>query len=543
MFDDEKPEDNINLNQQEEEDDQISPNIPQTEMPPNSVMTYQPQMNYGDIVENNQDDILVKSSIGGNNNSINQIGSNYINNSIETIVPKPIILEGNPIYSEQPQLLNSYSFSNIPNKNNPFISSSIPQNENNVYKTVYLENNDNNINNIDTIASNVNEYEITNTNIYETKPLEQYSTEQIISNNPQYSYNYENNNNQIISKSTPVIGTKNQNFINTYSYPKTQTNSVNKVNYSYSPNYNNNIQDSTQVIHINDEAMKNPQMAKYVEESERHINNYLSKRNNQNKENQVQNYSNITNGVAESNIIKSSYLKGSYNKSNFMNDNKDLDNFNPELWKNFYDINDQFFTHNKHLNSTHNKTINNPELNEVYIGDINNENEKDGFGKLISPDIKRIGEWRKNKFQGWGREIRKDGKIFEGKFINGSLIGKGIYKDGAELYIGEFYDFNKHGIGELFTSSYHYVGNFNNNNMDGKGRIEIYDEGIFEGNFNRGQIDGQGVFKFKNGDFYEGEMKKGKMDGYGRLTYANGETVEGKFAGGKSIKEIYSYRE
>ena len=33
------------------------------------------------------------------------------------------------------------------------------------------------------------------------------------------------------------------------------------------------------------------------------------------------------------------------------------------------------------------------------------------------------------------------------------------------------------------------------------------------------------------------------MEGYGRLTYANGEIVEGKFAEGKSIKEIYSYRE
>ena len=32
---------------------------------------------------------------------------------------------------------------------------------------------------------------------------------------------------------------------------------------------------------------------------------------------------------------------------------------------------------------------------------------KHGFGKYISPKIKRIGMWRRDKFNGWGREIKK----------------------------------------------------------------------------------------------------------------------------------------
>ena len=287
--------------------------------------------------------------------------------------------------------------------------------------------------------------------------------------------------------------------------------------------------------------MKDPQTAEYVRESENHINNYLSRIKNKNSKNPLLLKDSKIKNINNSNLNS---LKGNKNsKFNYMNKSKDLNNFSHDYWQKFYNIDDPFFIQSKHQNSIQNRTLKNPENNEVYYGDINNENEMDGFGKLISPEMQRIGEWRKNMFCGWGREVRNDGKIFEGKFVNGTLTGKGIYKDGPELYIGEFNNYNKHGKGELFTSSYHYVGNFSNNNMDGKGRIEIYDEGVYEGNFNDGSIDGLGVFKYKNGDFYEGELKKGKMEGKGRLTCANGNVVEGHFLDGKLIKDMYAYKE
>ena len=68
--------------------------------------------------------------------------------------------------------------------------------------------------------------------------------------------------------------------------------------------------------------------------------------------------------------------------------------------------------------------------------------------------------WKNNRFNGWGREIRENGEIYEGKFINDSLTGKGKYKKGNILYIGDFVDYDQHGKGELFTDEYHYAGDF-----------------------------------------------------------------------------------
>ena len=527
MLDDENPQINQNIIQEEDDDEHMVQNIPQMEIQndlidPNANASFQPQINPTVIVENSQEEILKNSSLGNNSINLNNLGQEYLGQNVETIIEKPIVYNGTQtLFTDKPQIANSYSYSNYQNMNDPFSSTQIPQNQANVYKTVYKVNN---------IPSNNNVYQNVNNNIYEVQQVEQTIPETIINQYPQYSFNYDNYNQ--ISNSTPLV--KSPNNISTYQIQD------NNINYTLNPNFNNN-QDNAKVIRINEELMKDPKTAKYVKESEMHVNNYLSNINNKKNETPIvlkgseikySNNSNINN-LKESNNSRMDYIKES----------KDLNNFSPEFWKNFYNIDDPFFTKSKHDNSIHNKVLKNQENNEVYYGDINDENEMDGLGKLISPDMQRIGEWRKNIFYGWGREVRNDGKIFEGKFVNGELNGKGICKDGAELYIGEFKNYNKHGKGELFTSSYHYVGNFNNNNMDGKGRIEIYDEGVYEGNFNGGSIDGQGVFKYPNGDFYEGEMKKGKMEGNGKLTYANGKVVEGQFSDGKLIGNMYSFRE
>ena len=67
------------------------------------------------------------------------------------------------------------------------------------------------------------------------------------------------------------------------------------------------------------------------------------------------------------------------------------------------------------------------EENEVYIGEINSAGQKHGYGKLITPICEKEGTWKNNRFNGWGREVRKNGEIYEGKFVNDSLNGKGKY--------------------------------------------------------------------------------------------------------------------
>ena len=230
-----------------------------------------------------------------------------------------------------------------------------------------------------------------------------------------------------------------------------------------------------------------------------------------------------------------------FKKSMNINKMKQFDDFSPDSWKNFYDNDDTFFIledegYSPIVKTTTITNQENPNMSGTYTGDINSEGEMHGFGQLISPNVTRIGAWRHNKFTGWGREKYKNGEMYEGKFINGKLNGKGIYKDDYNnLYIGDFKKSVKHGIGELFTDDFHYVGNFMNDKLDGKGRIEIYGKGIYEGNFNKEQINGYGVLKYCNGDYYEGEMKNGEMDGYGMLKCANGIIHEGYFKKGRFL--------
>ena len=210
------------------------------------------------------------------------------------------------------------------------------------------------------------------------------------------------------------------------------------------------------------------------------------------------------------------------------------------MWQRFYPKNERFFLFDKG-NVIQNQTTVNEEIdpkypNEipVYTGEVNLQGEKHGFGKLTSVSYEKEGSWRNNKFTGWGREIKSNGEFFEGKFIDGEISGKGVYKNNyGDLYIGEFSHSLKHGKGELITPKFRYKGEFNNNRIHGKGKIEFVEGGhTFEGEFKNNQINGKGIFKWKNGDVYEGEMKNGKMDGFGVFKSENGFVYEGKFENG-----------
>ena len=209
---------------------------------------------------------------------------------------------------------------------------------------------------------------------------------------------------------------------------------------------------------------------------------------------------------------------------------KEFEEFSQNGWEKFYP-NDRFFKFPKEGIIHDQLIINN---DEIYKGDINKNKEKHGFGRFISPNIKRIGMWRRDNFSGWGREIKENGDIFEGKFINGKLNGKGIHKNknNNTTYIGEYYNSMRHGKGELYTNDFHYKGDFNNNKFEGKGKIEIYNEGEYEGDFKDNLFDGKGMLKWKDGRFYIGELSKGKMNGYGEETFSDGKIYKGNYVDG-----------
>ena len=214
------------------------------------------------------------------------------------------------------------------------------------------------------------------------------------------------------------------------------------------------------------------------------------------------------------------------------------EDFNPDKWKEFYPEEEKFFLFNKgntFPNQIRIKNAEDPENLEIYEGETNDKNMMHGFGTLTTPHYRFKGSWRNDKFSGWGRKSFRNGDVFEGKFVDGELNGKGIFKskDNNSTYIGDFVNSKRNGVGELTTNKLHYVGEFKNDELSGKGVIDFLNEGNrYEGEFENNDINGKGIYKFKNGDVYEGEMKNGKMDGFGKFTYADGKIYEGEFING-----------
>ena len=213
------------------------------------------------------------------------------------------------------------------------------------------------------------------------------------------------------------------------------------------------------------------------------------------------------------------------------------DDFTLDAWKKFYPANDPFFNFDKGFVIAYGIKIkhpNDPEKVQVYEGDININNERHGFGRLTTVKSVFLGEWRNDKFTGWGRETRRSGKILEGKYIDGVVEGKGILKNNkGNTYVGDFSKSKRHGKGILDTHKVHYEGEFKNDKLSGKGRIIFKNEGhVYEGEFDNNEINGYGTFKWKNGDSYTGQMMNGKMHGNGVYRYNNGKVFEGTYANG-----------
>ena len=212
------------------------------------------------------------------------------------------------------------------------------------------------------------------------------------------------------------------------------------------------------------------------------------------------------------------------------------DDFNFESYKKFYQSDDPFFLFDKGEVSD-GQIISSPdevENLEIYEGEINEQNKKHGQGILTTPEFVRKGTWRNGEFTGWGRESRRNKEVLEGKFVNGTLNGKGIFRNSKNnLYMGDFVNSKREGMGELYTNRIHYIGEFKEDKLDGKGIIEFLKEGHkYEGDFKNNEINGRGIFQWKNGDIYEGDMTDGKMNGHGIYRYANGQIYDGEYING-----------
>jgi len=356
-----------------------------------------------------------------------------------------------------------------------------------------------------------------------------------------YESGYSSHFAQNMPKYKQVPGYKNPNFninnLNNYTSPtKLFYNQQNIIPNNYSYNVKNPaiepfpqdtiIEDSQQDDDDDEEIIKafnenaNPNFVQNIN------NNFVNQYNNNNLNNKV-NKNTIPN-IDKEKLYAKCRKKGK--------PPPDAD-FSLEGWKLFYPSNEKFFLWDKGKTIKNQFIVKNPdddEKIEIYEGEINNMNEKHGFGVLTTPKYVRKGTWRDDEFTGWCRESRINGDIYEGKFIDGAIFGKGINKTHkGNLYVGDFVESKREGKGELKTKRIHYEGEFKYDKFDGKGKLEYLEQGYtYEGEFKNNEINGMGIFKWNNGDIYEGEMTNGKMNGYGKYTYSNGQVYEGNYVNG-----------
>lgn len=217
---------------------------------------------------------------------------------------------------------------------------------------------------------------------------------------------------------------------------------------------------------------------------------------------------------------------------------RSCEDFNPMGYTMFYAKNDPYFYYDK--NNVFGNTLKiyneNDKYNiQIYQGEVNVSGQRHGIGKCTTPYYVLMGMWKNDKFSGWGRESRSNGDVFEGRYENGLLNGKGIFLNEKKCkYVGDFINTRRWGKGDLTTDRVHYEGDFYNDKIHGNGRIKFLRDGIeYMGTFKNDQIDGYGAFKWKNGDSYEGHVKAGKMNGFGKYKYANGKEYRGFFNRGE----------
>ncbi len=149
------------------------------------------------------------------------------------------------------------------------------------------------------------------------------------------------------------------------------------------------------------------------------------------------------------------------------------------------------------------------------------------------------GKWENIKPQGKGKYYRTNGQISEGNFIDGKLHGQGI-KLKTEfgerlLYEGEFNYDELNGRGRMTSQrGTIYEGIFKNDVMEGKGRI-LYKDGSYDtGYFSNFKLEGLGERKSRRFT-YIGGFKSGKFEGIGKYQSLNDSSnwFKGHFTGGK----------
>ncbi len=90
----------------------------------------------------------------------------------------------------------------------------------------------------------------------------------------------------------------------------------------------------------------------------------------------------------------------------------------------------------------------------TYIGQVNDKNQKHGYGKLIWPGkLEYVGQFQDGHIHGFGKMKHTNGTEYEGEYKYDKYDGRGILKyPNWQQYKGQFKNGLRHGHGVFYNS-------------------------------------------------------------------------------------------
>jgi len=193
----------------------------------------------------------------------------------------------------------------------------------------------------------------------------------------------------------------------------------------------------------------------------------------------------------------------------------------------------------------------------LYVGEMK-DNRPNGKGAIFSPTLgygyilRYLGNFEEGKLEGyalsfdwgWSGVLSLE---YEGEWSENERSGSGILYQIVES--GKYYDCDVYeniealeiydvsiSVGMVVgADGIYYVGEFKDNEFDGKGSVYVGESLIYEGELKDGLYHGEGILYFEDGKDikYKGEFKEGKYHGKGTLYDDDGSVkYKGKFKNG-----------
>ena len=153
---------------------------------------------------------------------------------------------------------------------------------------------------------------------------------------------------------------------------------------------------------------------------------------------------------------------------------------------------------------------------------VNGKRER--FGKITFPNKKTffyIGQYKNDIRNGKGKEFYENGNIsYEGDFVNDKRegYGKEYFENGKLKYEGYFVNDKYEGNGKYYweDGKYLYDGRWSNDKRNGQGKlIDKNGNVVYEGNFTDDKYEGYGKYIWEDGNYYIGEWYNNKRHGNG----------------------------